>query len=177
MLGIMKMTLKERFDAKWRAEGEDWIIDGVNVGKCWIWQGSLRGGRKNHRYGGIRYQKKDHQATRVGYELYIGVIPEKYELDHIVCKNTACVNPKHLRPVDIQTNRTENSDGPSAHNKRKTHCIRGHEFSEENTRIGFKKNGKSMRNCKACTKIYNNRFDKDLSWAEFFATEFLAKKI
>ena len=128
MIGIVKMTLRERFDAKWIEGGEDWIVDGENTGKCWIWQDSLAGGRVGHKYGRIRYNGKEYQATRVGWELYVGPLSEEYELDHIVCKNTACVNPKHLRAVDVQTNRTDNSIGPSAINKRKTHCIRGHEL-------------------------------------------------
>jgi hypothetical protein len=38
--------------------------------------------------------------------------------------------------------------GPSAINKRKTHCKRGHEFNKENTRIT-----KKGRSCRICVLI------------------------
>jgi hypothetical protein len=43
-------------------------------------------------------QKGNFYAHRVVFEMYGGVIPDGYELDHL-CFNPSCVNPAHLEPV------------------------------------------------------------------------------
>ena len=42
--------------------------------------------------------------------------------------------------------------GLEHHNGRKTHCKRGHEFSEENTRIQVRQ-GQQRRSCKTCVRL------------------------
>ena len=54
----------------------------------------------------------------------------------------------------------ENAQDRAAHgrtrssnqNKGKTHCIRGHEFTPENTRIRLRPNGSTSRHCRACLR-------------------------
>ena len=112
------------------------------TGSCWEWHRLDRTG-----YGRFAYWQdgkcKSHMAHRVAWFLLMGKEPSGM-LDHL-CRNRSCVNPDHLEPI---TNRENILRGyaPAAINARKTHCIRGHEFTPENTRI--RKNGN--RSCREC---------------------------
>jgi hypothetical protein len=167
------MTVKERFDSKWKEYGEDWIVDGVNKGKCWIWQGRMSGGNNtDDGYGRIRVFGKRQYAHRLGWEVYIGEIPLGLELDHIVCRNRMCVNPKHLRTVTHRINSIENSLGFSAVNSKKTHCIRGHELSIENCLPSYIKKGE--RQCKICRNNARRIKRREISGRKNFSTNIRA---
>lgn len=92
---------------------------------CWLWTASSVDG-----YGGFRVGEKMQRAHRVAYEWEIGRVPDGLELDHL-CRTRLCVNPAHLEPVTRQENVIRGA-GLAAKNASKTHCLRGHEFSEAN---------------------------------------------
>ena len=125
------MTLRDRFDEKWTK---------VDSG-CWEWQAY----RDDQGYGTIKREGKTCRAHRVGYELYVGPIPDGLVIDHR-CRNTSCVNPRHLEPV---TNRVNLLRGNTlqAKNAAKTRCVNGHPFTESNTG-----RSKTQRYCKACKR-------------------------
>jgi hypothetical protein len=107
---------------------------------CWIWTGPLgRGG-----YGRAKFDGVTMYAHRFAYELLVGPIPEGLSLDHL-CRARDCVNPEHLEPVTHRENCLR-SAGPTAINAAKTHCIRGHEFTPENTIV----RAGGSRNCREC---------------------------
>lgn len=59
-------------------------------------------------YGVLRVPSKDGAwkskwAHRVFYEVFVGKIPDGLVIDH-VCRNTWCVNPKHLEAVTQSVN-------------------------------------------------------------------------
>lgn len=113
---------------------------------CWLWCGTIsaRG------YGYICIAGKSRLAHRVSYELFYGLIPVGLEIDHI-CRVRNCINPKHLRTVTHNQNMmADGSLNIFKRLKEQTHCIHGHLFSVENTRI--KKNG--GRICKECNRQY-----------------------
>lgn len=101
---------------------------------CWIWTAGTMGG-KHGSYGQFRARSgRKHRsayAHRVAYELVKGEIPRGMVIDHL-CKTMLCCNPDHLEAVTQKEN-VLRSEGPTTINKKKTHCIRGHEFTEANT--------------------------------------------
>ena len=121
---------------------------------CWLWAGARR-----TEYGVIRVGSQIDgtrgmaPAHRVLYELVVEPIPAGLEPDHL-CKNGMCVNPDHIEPVTHQVN-ISRSDGFAGVNARKTHCINGHEFSDENTHIDYR----GRRKCRACGRAYKARRD------------------
>ena len=117
---------------------------------CWLWLGSVyRDG-----YGQIGVRARKFRAHRASYEVFVKPIPDGLQLDHL-CRVRSCVNPKHLEPVTNQENLRRGLGGrpgglaSGAIKKAFTHCGRGHEFNEANTRI--RKNG--TRKCRTCERI------------------------
>lgn len=65
----------------------------INENGCWIWRGNI-----NKRTG---YAQSDGKADahRQSYELWIGPIPHRADLDHAKGCPKHCVNPYTLTPV------------------------------------------------------------------------------
>ena len=114
--------------------------------KCWIWRGSVAG-----RYGLFFLNGRQMMAHRASYLLFIGPIPEGLQLGHI-CRKKRCVNPHHLK---LETTRDSLLRGKTiaARNASKTHCLRGHAFTEENTY----RNGQGGRMCRTCALLRAHR--------------------
>ena len=111
---------------------------------CWFWSGyrSVDGYGKftlaTGRIGG-----KQVPAHRLSYELSIGPIPVGFQVHH-KCNNRPCVNPNHLEALGVKDHIAKTVGHP----KNQTHCIRGHEFTPENTKMYH-----GMRNCRACNNL------------------------
>lgn len=116
----------------------------VEVDGCWIWQGATTNG-----YGRISDgMGKVGLTHRIAYEHLVGPIPDGLVIDHL-CRNTRCCNPECLQAVPSQVN-TLRGIGITAVNAVKTHCIRDHEFTPENTVV---RGGR--RYCQACVRMHN----------------------
>ncbi|MDQ3573658.1 MAG: HNH endonuclease [Actinomycetota bacterium] len=131
-------TTKER-ERRWRRYGrpnpptpsERFFAKVEKTPTCWLWTASLDGCG----YGLFRpSSKRTVRAHRWAYEHIVGAIPDGLELDHL-CRVRNCVNPAHLEPVTFRENQRR---------AWKSHCLRGHEFTDENTHW--------VRVCKACWK-------------------------
>jgi hypothetical protein len=113
--------------------------------ECWPWPGQL-----NHNgYGTLTISSKTMRAHRFVYAWAKGPIPEGCEVDHL-CRQRNCVNPDHLEPVTKREN-VLRGESFSAINARKTHCVNGHEYTPENTKI---EKGR-WRNCRECHRAAN----------------------
>ncbi len=128
-------------------------VDLLAPNGCWVWTGARTGGGYGHlQTGGV--DGKSRGAHVVAYELLRGVIEEGLQLDHL-CRNRACVNPAHLEPVTASQNmrraiRMKPTD---------THCIYGHEMTEENTGWATSQRGhKPFRKCLTCAKKRNREW-------------------
>lgn len=120
---------------------------------CWLWTDALT----HNGYGKFRVKEKTVRAHRIAYEIQKGMIPDGLILDHLY-RVRRCVNPEHL---EIVTHKENKIRGESNNQYRgKTHCIRGHEFTKENTRLREFKHKITgditfKRDCKTCHGLYN----------------------
>ncbi len=118
---------------------------------CWEWMGNVnRDGygefSLQYRNTGSGWRSTNVRAHRQAYEWLVGPIPPEMTIEH-ECVNRTCVRPAVGHCIVLS--RGENAlrgTGPAAQNKRKTHCIRGHELAGDNltTRAG-------RRECRTCT--------------------------
>ena len=118
---------------------------------CWEWQGD-----RGPRYGQFYINPRKLMAHRLAYELFRGDIPEGLQLDHL-CRFTFCIRPDHLEPVTGREN-IHRSNAPAGRNARKTHCIRGHEFTPLNTY----RDSRGNRQCQACNKARKARYYEEV---------------
>ena len=100
-------------------------------------------------YGGIwsSVRNQYERAHRVIYEATKGDISDGLHLYH-KCENRLCINPDHLEPITIKEN-VLLGNGIAAQYARRTHCIRGHEFSDNN------------RYCVICSRIRCAKYRKN----------------
>lgn len=118
---------------------------------CWLWTGPRKNCPNGVQYGSTSHQGKAIAAHRLAWMLFRGPIPEGLHIDHL-CRVTRCVNPAHLEPVTQREN-VLRGVGFAAVNAAKTECIRGHEFTPENTIVHC--GGK--RACRTCVNVGQKR--------------------
>ena len=118
-------------------------------GDCWEW----RGKRQYQGYGIQQLLGSMLFAHRYAYTLTRGSIPRHLQIDHL-CNHPWCVRPSHLVATTGRNN-VLRGQSPTSINSRKTHCCRGHAFTEANT-IRRKY---AQRGCRIC-KTNANRCDR-----------------
>src|SRR5262245_11493011 len=123
-------------------------VDKKGENDCWKWISAVSNG-----YGyfsvanGFRMR-----AHVISYELRARMpLPSDMEIDH-VCRNTLCVNPKHLEVVSHRENMLR-GDGPTAINARKAYCIRGHPLFGANLYLHPK-----QRVCRICSRQSQQKY-------------------
>lgn len=116
----------------------------VKIGSgCIIWVGS----KTKDGYGSASKDVHKTTAHRLSYICEYGSIPSELEIDH-VCKNILCINPSHLEAV------THLENVRRCDKSKQSHCIHGHEFTEENT---YRKLSNGTRVCRACAAFRQRR--------------------
>lgn len=111
-------------------------------GDCWLWTKALDPAG----YAFIGIDGQGVRAHRWAWESVNGPIPEGLEIDHL-CRVRHCVNPDHLEPVTHAENMIRAAEARIP----PTHCIRGHEFTPENTMTP----PSGGRKCRACKNLLN----------------------
>jgi hypothetical protein len=113
-------------------------------GECWDYTGA-----PSMRYPTIKRGGVAVPAYKYLWGLIRGPLPDGFVLDHL-CRRTRCVRPLHLEPVTPAENtaRSNRIRGTAV-----THCPRGHEYTEENTRRQFNpRTGWWGRWCRTCDR-------------------------
>lgn len=118
---------------------------------CWRYQGRLdRDG-----YAVVYAEGKSWRGHRYVYTRLVGPIPvgpdgRSMTLDHVAargCIYRDCCNPAHMEPLT----QSDNTKRTIPWNRQKTHCPRGHDYSETGVyREG--RDGYERRYCTACAK-------------------------
>lgn len=127
-----------------RTDARFWSkVDPCRTDGCMIWVASLT----TTAYGQFRFDGTTHKA----HHFLAGIPPRGLEWDHL-CRTPTCVEPSHLELVTHGENlaRRPNTEG------NRTHCPRGHAYTEANT---FLREGK--RRCKTCTRENARRWAHD----------------
>lgn len=112
----------------------------------------VRGFHNEDGYAQLSHRSLGVFAHRVVTILKKGPIPPNKMACHD-CGNHGCVNEDHLYIGTMKQNARDTVNHGRHLEANKTHCIHGHPFDEENTRIC--KKGK--RHCKTCEKRSQNR--------------------
>lgn len=119
------------------------------LGPCWVWTASVN----TKGYGLFRFRGRPFGMEIAHVFIYrrmIGTLPGELQLDHL-CRNRRCVNyEKHLEPVTAKEN-VRRGFGPAGLCARATHCLRGHEFTLDNTYTS----PLGKRACRACMRVRN----------------------
>lgn len=125
------------------------LINRLNA-MCWIWV-KAKNRRDAYGYGDLKRYKdgKHYLVHRFFYERFNGPIPEGMYVCHR-CDTPACYNPAHLFLGTQTDNMRDMSDKKRMAVQRTTHCVKGHEFSTDNTSVLRGSNGRPRRVCKIC---------------------------
>lgn len=125
---------------------------------CWIWTGSVNPGG----YGSLIIDGSARYAHRVSYQLHVGPIPYRYEVDHLChndavdrgvceggrsCMHRRCWNPSHLAAVSSK----DNIRGGRSTKR----CKRGHDLTNPANVYVHGVTGK--RRCKVCDNASQRR--------------------
>lgn len=133
------------------------IVDGETG--CWNWLP-----QPSRKYGRLKFRGKEEASHRVLYAWLVEPLPRGFgvdvpQLDHVVCDNTRCCNPSHVKLVTLAAN-VLRSNNPAAQNARRTHCVNGHPLPDKRTPLS------SGRECAICKQAAHRspsfvRWNKD----------------
>lgn len=159
------MKLHEALANRWDRERlKERILNGITknaASGCWEWNH----GKTSCGYGAIYVDEVQFSTHHVSYELFVGVRPSGFDIDHL-CRNRGCCNPEHLEAVTRRENLMRGKTLVAA-NAAVTHCPKGHEYTPDNT---IKRSG--QRSCRQCSRVRaSNYYNTKRSDAGFMANK------
>ncbi len=116
----------------------------IDTDDCIPWPYAMRGD-----YGIKNLGRTTTNAHRWVWTELVGPIGDDLHLDH-TCRNTACVNIRHLDPVTSG----ENTRRSWAYRQRNPLCPQGHEFSGSNLIV----TNRGWRVCRECQRAAARRY-------------------
>lgn len=119
----------------------------VTPRRCFLWTGTV----SSKGYGQVSYRNKQWLVHRLSHVIHLGEIPAGKLVCH-ECDNRRCWNPDHLWLGTNKENMVDCSRKGRADEQTKTHCIHGHEFTPENTRLNSMTET-VKRACKSCHRM------------------------
>jgi hypothetical protein len=123
-----------------RVVGRLELREGPLESRCWV-NPRLPGGR----YGQVRVGGKVMLAHRLLYRALIEEPSPDGHLHHL-CETPTCANPFHLEDLTARAHFLLGDSSP-ARRARALQCIRGHEFTPENTYVDPTR---GFRRCREC---------------------------
>jgi hypothetical protein len=119
---------------------------------CWLWRGARSGDKKN--YGGVGFERSTWRAHRLFFTLLVRPVADDEHVHHD-CRNGLCCNPAHISALH------ESEHWGHGHAD-KTHCPHGHEYTEANTIVRWRRTAKGTlspnRSCRTCRKYSNKDY-------------------
>jgi hypothetical protein len=126
----------------WQRRFFEHVDKGTEFDDCWLWRDAV----DEDGYGKFRTPDGVRGAHIISWEMcHERRLPKGWHVDHL-CRIRRCCNPEHLEAVEHSENVLRGASF-SAKNKQKTHCPRGHEYTDENTRIHH-----GSRECITCIR-------------------------
>lgn len=119
------------------------------ITECWNYTGPNNG----NGYGCIYIDKKKYFTHRLSAHLFLGLDLQSGKFALHKCDNKKCFNPDHLFTGDQYDNMKDCFIKKKFYAQSITHCPKGHEYNEENTRMY-----RGRRNCRACQDICNAKY-------------------
>lgn len=134
---------------------------------CWLWTGVLNEGG----YGQFSWKGKTWRVHRLAYRVFVGDFDDSLAIDHL-CSNRSCINPAHLDAVTHLENNRRSSAVEVNRNRsaQATHCKNGHEYTQQNTALTRRANGRHHRVCITCRRA------KDVRQYSKHHEDYLARK-
>lgn len=137
-----KLTPEERF----------WLRV-IKTDGCWVWTGCV------FKLSGYGYFKatptSSALAHRHSFFWAYGYYPK--EACH-TCDNRLCVRPDHMYDGTRSSNMLDASARGRHGMSRRTHCINGHAFTDDNTRLYRRpSDGGTTRQCRECQRAHDKR--------------------